>query len=1238
MKIYHLFLLLIVFFEISCSSKVDNHLNKVDAEKDTFAPVQVTVISNLPDSLQPQKTYLDNKPAPKVVAVPKSGGKTINLPVLQNSDGETIWNEEGKPFLLGDGGIPNFTYLNTDNGLALDVVTCSLLDQFGNLWFGTQGGGVSRYDGQSLYTFTTAQGLAYNSVWSILEDKSGNLWFGTNGGGISRYNGHSFTTFTTRQGLAGNDVRCIFEDKSGNLWFGTNEGGVSRYDGQFFNTFTTAHGLADNDIRSISEDKTGNLWFGTKSKGVCQYDGRSFKTFTTSHGLADNKIRCIIKDHAGNIWFGTNGGGVGRFDGKSFTTFTNNQGLGSNSILCITEDKKGNLWFGTNGGGVSRYDGHRFITFTTSLGLSNNTVTTITKDKTGNLFFGTDGGGVSCYDGQSFSTFSTVQGLAHNNIRSITEDKSGNHWFCSFGGGVSRYDGGTFTTLNVGHGLQDDEVRCVIEDKTGSLWFGTQSGGISSFDGQLFKTLSIDQGLADKNIRCIAEDNQGNLWIGTNGEGVSLFDGKSFTTFNTRQGLAGNDVRSIIEDKMGKIWFGTNGGGVSCYDGQTINTFNVSHGLANNNVRCITEDKEGNLWVGTMEGLSVIPIEKVNLLCENPVLSGVDSAVIGKRIINISSSLFKSFKVADGLPDNVVTQIVQMPDGKIAVGTNQGIAVFSPSIDFTKLTNIKIFNSGTGYPIKNVNVGQNAMFLDSKRILWVGTGSEKTALVRFDYEALSENKNLPTLVIQSIKVKDETICWYNLQSNGKLKNQLDSSSIMLQEYLTYGKRLSQPENDSILNRFGNIKFDSITKFYSLPENLVLPFEHNQISFEFAAIETSRPFLIKYQYILEGYSKNWSPVTNRSNASFGNMTEGTYTFKLKAQGTNGMWTKPISYTFKVLPPWWRKWWAYVSYMIIFIVFIYQFLTWRTKSLQKEKELLEVNVSKRTSELKNSLENLKATQAQLVQSEKMASLGELTAGIAHEIQNPLNFVNNFSELSVDLAKELKEEVEKLEIAEKDKEYVNEIIGDLSQNQEKINHHGKRASSIVKGMLEHSRKSSGEKELSDINALCDEYLRLAYHGLRAKDKSFNATMETHFDPNLPKIKVIPQDIGRVILNLINNAFYAVSEKSKVESHKPGSGYEPTVSITTQLIANSQLTANGQLLIAIKDNGSGIPLHIKDKIFQPFFTTKPTGQGTGLGLSLAYDIVKAHGGELKVETKSGEGLTDGKAGSEFMIMLPLT
>jgi signal transduction histidine kinase len=288
--------------------------------------------------------------------------------------------------------------------------------------------------------------------------------------------------------------------------------------------------------------------------------------------------------------------------------------------------------------------------------------------------------------------------------------------------------------------------------------------------------------------------------------------------------------------------------------------------------------------------------------------------------------------------------------------------------------------------------------------------------------------------------------------------------------------------------------------------------------------------------------------------------------------------------------------------------------RSQLIEQQKSVLEEQVTERTAELRQSLQELKSTQAQLIQSEKMASLGELTAGIAHEIQNPLNFVNNFSEVNKEMLQEMQSELKSGNVDE-----AIAISSDIIDNEEKINHHGKRADSIVKGMLQHSRASSGQKELTDINKLADEYLRLSYHGMRARDKNFNAEMQTDFDETIGKINVVPQDIGRVLLNLFNNAFYAVYEKKKTTDDT----YQPTVTVQTKEL-------NDKIEIRVSDNGNGIPKNIIDKIYQPFFTTKPTGQGTGLGLSLAYDIIKAHGGEIKVETKEHEG-------SGFMIQLPI-
>ncbi len=310
----------------------------------------------------------------------------------------------------------------------------------------------------------------------------------------------------------------------------------------------------------------------------------------------------------------------------------------------------------------------------------------------------------------------------------------------------------------------------------------------------------------------------------------------------------------------------------------------------------------------------------------------------------------------------------------------------------------------------------------------------------------------------------------------------------------------------------------------------------------------------------------------------------------------------------------------TYVMLAGIFIFMLIALILYRNNRHRQKANVLLQQQKEKVESALNQLKATQTQLIQSEKMASLGELTAGIAHEIQNPLNFVNNFSEVNKEMLEELKAESEKPK-AERDEQLVGELINDLIENEKKINHHGKRADSIVKGMLEHSRSRSGEKGPADINVMVDEFIRLSYHGLRSKDKSFNAELITHFDTGLPKINVVQQDIGRVLLNLFNNAFYAVNQKQKTAD----ADYKPEVSVSTS-------TENSRVIIKVKDNGIGIPDAIKDKIMQPFFTTKPTGEGTGLGLSLTYDmVVKGHSGTINVNSTEGEG-------SEFIIKLPVS
>jgi ligand-binding sensor domain-containing protein/serine phosphatase RsbU (regulator of sigma subunit) len=926
------FFITALFFYSSCSTKhKENNISEV-VKADTLIPPVSVLIRN------PIVINTDTCPPAQKIIVPiqasntsvNIGGKIVKLtpPEIKPADFLSMMQ----------------TY-TTEQGLALDAINCAMKDKKGNLWFGTAGGGASRYDGKSFTNYTRAQGLANNTVLSIMEDNEGNVWFGTDEG-VSRYDGISFINYTMADGLINSIVNTVLQTKNGIIWFGT-FGGLSRYDGKTFTNFTTAEGLVDNYIFCLTEDKEGHLWCGTNG-GVSCYDGKSFTNYTIEQGLASNEIRSVKIDKDGNIWFGTNRW-ISRYNGKSFINYPATPVLGSFIIKSIVEDKAGNLWFGTDKGGALCYDGKSFISYTTLQGLANNNVESILEDKIGNLWFGTFGGGISRYDGRSFINYTAAQGLGDNLVLSITEDKKGNLWFGTYVGGAICYDGKSFSHFLSAQGLIYDQVMSIMEDRKGNLWFGT-FGGVSCYDGKSFTNYTIKQGLTNNSVMNILEDQKGNLWFGTFGGGLSRYDGKSFTNYTTAQGLPNDKVWNIREDKKGNLWVGTYGGGVSCYDGKSFTTYTTAQGLANNDVRIITEDKEGNLWFGTA----------------------------GNGISRYDGKSFLNYTTTQGLSDNMITQVVITEEQNIAIGTNQGVTVLTSfnvnesgnraknkslpaqnNLMNEELKNatpvFEIYNSAKGYPIKDVNSGQGSMYKDSKGILWIGTGSDKTGLVRFDYKAVNKNKAPPAVLIQSVKIDNENICWYDLNAE-HLVNQANlehpasfTPATITEEITTLGRALSEAERDTMRGKFADIKFDSITSFYPLPVNLVLPYQHNNITFDFAAIEPAKPYLVNYQYILEGYDKNWSPVTNKTTATFGNIYEGTYTFKLKAQSLFGSWSVPVSYAFKVLPPWWRTWWMYSIYSILAITFIILIVRWNGKRLKERAKELTEEVQRATKEI-------------------------------------------------------------------------------------------------------------------------------------------------------------------------------------------------------------------------------------------------------------------------------------------------
>ena len=607
--------------------------------------------------------------------------------------------------------------------------------------------------------------------------------------------------------------------------------------------------------------------------------------------------------------------------------------------------------------------------------------------------------------------------------------------------------------------------------------------------------------------------------------------------------------------------------------------------LSSNNLRFVFKDKDDDLWIASQNGLN---LKKKN------------QAYFTHYLAHAGDTNALSF--------NSVSTINQDASGIIWIGTQGG--------------GVNTFDKKTGkfsWITSKQGLADNAIeniLIDDFQDVWVShrLGISKISAKTMKIQNFTQADGIQKFLFEnsSVKMADGSLIFgidgFNRIFPSKIKPDTFQPPLLITNFKLFNKDVSINGADSILHQHINITHSLALKHYQ-----------NVITLEYAALDMAHPAQVSYAYQLVGFDPDWQYVDNKREVTYTNLPSGHYTFKVQSTHNEGVWHEmehPLSIT--IHPPWWRTWWAYVLYALAFVYALRTYIHYRSRQLKDENIVLEEKVHQRTNELEKSLEDLKATQTQLIQKEKLASLGELTAGIAHEIQNPLNFVNNFSELSVDLTKELNEELDKPDV---DKPYIKEILGDLTSNQEKINHHGKRASSIVKGMLEHSRASTGVRELTDINKLADEYLRLSYHGLRAKDKEFNADFELIVDPNLPKIEVIPQDIGRVLLNLINNAFYAVNEKSKKNTE--GVAYQPTVIFSTQKIDN-------QIIIKVKDNGTGMPESVRAKVFQPFFTTKPTGQGTGLGLSLAYDIVtKGHGGELKVESKEDEF-------TEFIIKLP--
>ncbi len=1147
------------------------------------------------------------------------------------------------------------------------------------VFVGAQSGvglGSEDRDDLSFRHLSVEQGLRNASVTSVEQDALGFIWIGTLDG-LFRWDGVELREFRRQAAdstsIGSNSVQVLAAVDGGDLWVGT-DGGLNLYDAAT-ESFQRIDGLPADPIVALVADSVGGAWAGMIDGGLVHLDGDGAITEQARHDPSDPQslphdvVESLYLDPTGALWVGTGNGLARREAAGRYRTFRPDSLDRFATVSAIAQSERGTLFVGTLGTGLYSFNpsAGRF----TLLDLGEETpstadaVTSVYEDRDGTVWVGTLGGGLRrLTPGTPEPTvYQAVAGdpgsLAGDEVTDVMEDRQGILWVATYNG-LDRFDRARGTAVRLRHDPDDpttlasNDVRSVLEASDGTLFVGTAETLDWSTDGRRFSHLqiSIEGELVHYPVAALYQDDAGTVWVGAEGGYLYRFvDGRlqqvpvHLVAEGRELGAERNDsalsVSSLLEDSAGRFWVGTLSRGLGLYDRESNRMLfyggrlGQAGALPDSRIRDIAEDADGRVWVATAGGLC--RLDRASDTGEFTCFEGDDTPsdpvslhtrADGTLWVGSMNGLFRldtrapeggftAYTTANSdLPGDQVHAIVEDEYGYLWLSTNDGLTRFEP------VTELFTRRLGSGDAVDRSLNGAAALAADGR--LYVGGTSG--LLVFHPQRLVARNANPPQVVITGVEVAGQTV---------------------------------EPGGDIL------------AVAAPVADRVELGPDQDYITFHFAALHFSDPAANSYRVRIEGIDGEgeWRDIGRTQSYPFNPPSPGRYTFMVQAANADGVWSEQAaSLEVVVHPPWWRTWWAILGFIALALFALARADRWqRARLLREERERAERRETELRAEtaeaerrkaqaesaallaenerkaaelerardveeanaklaaanerLETSLRDLRATQAQLVQSEKLASLGQLTAGIAHEIKNPLNFVNNFADLSVDLADELQQELDgaKDQRVSELLEDVGPILDDLKENARRIHEHGQRADRIVRSMLLHSRGGSGERGRVDLNRFVDEYANLAYHGARANDSEFQVALVRDFDEAMGEVEIVPQELGRVLINLLSNAFHAVAIRARAD----GAGYEPEVVLRTR-------RQDDLAVIQIVDNGTGIPDAVRQRIFEPFFTTKPTGEGTGLGLSLAHDIVtQVHGGQMSVESIEGEGTT-------FTVTLP--